>query len=109
MHPRACYVCGAEAVGRCRDCRELYCRAHGRVLCLRCRKSHRLPMVLLAAFGTFPTATCALVGLLYQGLGLDILGPVGVAILVVAAIVTVGAVVVVWRHPEGIAHAERFD
>ena len=109
MLPRPCYVCGAEAVGRCRDCRELYCRAHGRVLCWRCRKSHRVPMVLLAAFGTFPTATCALVGLLYQALSLDIFGPLGVAILVLAGLLTIGAMAVVWRHPEGIAHAERFD
>jgi hypothetical protein len=106
---RVCQVCGAEAVGRCRDCRQLYCRAHGRVLCQRCRRSHRLPMALLAAFGTFPTATCALVGLLYKGLSLDIFGPVGVAILVAAALLTAGAISVVWRHPEGIAHAERFD
>ena len=66
-------------------------------------------MALLAAVGTFPTATCALVGVLYRGLALDIFGPLGVAILVVAALLTVGAISVVWRHPEGIAHAERFD
>jgi hypothetical protein len=66
-------------------------------------------MTLLAAVGTFPTATCALVGLTYKALALDIVGPVGVAILVVAALLTVGAMSVVWRHPEGIAHAERFD
>jgi hypothetical protein len=66
-------------------------------------------MVLLAAVGTFPTATCALVGLLYKALGLDIFGRLGVAILVLAALLTLGAMTVVWRHPEGIAHAERFD
>ncbi len=66
-------------------------------------------MAFLAAVGTFPTATCALVGVLYRGLALDIFGPLGVAILVVAALLTVGAISVVWRHPEGIAHAERFD
>lgn len=66
-------------------------------------------MVLLAAIGTFPTATCALVGVAYQALRLDILGPVGGAILVLAALATLGAVIVVWRHPEGIAHSERFD
>jgi hypothetical protein len=106
---RVCYVCGAEAVGRCRDCRQLYCRAHGRVLCQRCRRSHRLPMTLMAAVGTFPTATCALVGVLYKGLALDIFGPLGVAILVVAGLLTIAAMSVVWRHPEGIAHAERFE
>jgi hypothetical protein len=66
-------------------------------------------MTLLAAVGTFPTATCALVGLLYKGLSLDIFGPLGIGILVAAALLTVGAMSVVWRHPEGIAHAERFD
>jgi hypothetical protein len=66
-------------------------------------------MTLLAAIGTFPTATCALVGLIYKGLALDIFGPLGIAILVVAALLTVGAMSVAWRHPEGIAHAERFD
>ena len=66
-------------------------------------------MALLAAVGTFPTATCALVGVLYKALSLDIFGPLGVAILVVAALLTVAAISVVWRHPEGIAHAERFD
>ncbi len=45
----------------------------------------------------------------YQLLGLDILGPVGVTILLVAAAMTIGAVVVVWRHPEGIAHAEQSE
>jgi hypothetical protein len=79
------------------------------VLCERCKKSHRMPMALLAAVGTFPTATCAMVGLIYQGLGLSVIGPIGVGILVLAAAVTVGAVAVVWRHPEGIAHAERFE
>jgi uncharacterized membrane protein YdcZ (DUF606 family) len=79
------------------------------VLCQKCRKQHRVPMVLLAAFGTFPTATCALVGLLYKGLQLDIFGPLGVAILAAALLLTVGAMAVVWQHPEGIAHAERFD
>jgi hypothetical protein len=66
-------------------------------------------MALLAAFGTFPTATCALVGLLYKALQFDIFGPLGVAILVAAGLLTIGAVSVVWRHPEGIAHAERFE
>ena len=66
-------------------------------------------MTLLAAVGTFPTAACALVGLLYKGLSLDIFGPLGVGILIAAALLTVGAMSVVWRHPEGIAHAERFD
>ena len=66
-------------------------------------------MALMAAFGTFPTATCALVGLLYKGLALDIFGPVGIGILVAAAVLTFLAIAVVWRHPEGIAHAERFE
>ena len=66
-------------------------------------------MALMAAFGTFPTATCALVGLLYKGLSLDIFGPVGLGILAAAAVLTVLAIGVVWRHPEGIAHAERFE
>ena len=109
MAPRVCYLCSDLAVGRCRDCRQLYCRAHGRILCERCRHAHRVPMVLLAAAGTFPTATCALVGLFYQALHLDVVGPLGAAILIAAAGITVGAVVVVWRHPEGIAHAEPFE
>jgi hypothetical protein len=66
-------------------------------------------MTMLAAVGTFPTATCALVGLLYKGLALDIFGPIGVAMLVVAGLITMGAMVVVWRHPEGIANAERLE
>jgi hypothetical protein len=66
-------------------------------------------MTILAAVGTFPTATCALVGLLYQALSLDLIGPIGVGVLVVAALLTAGAMAVVWRHPEGIAHAERLD
>jgi hypothetical protein len=45
----------------------------------------------------------------YQALGLDVLGPLGVLILVVAGLLTIGAVAVVWRYPEGIAHAERFE
>jgi hypothetical protein len=79
------------------------------VLCEACRKSHRVPMTLLAAVGTFPTATCALVGVFYQALNLNIIGPLGVAIVVAAIAITVAAMVVVWRHPEGIAHAERFE
>jgi hypothetical protein len=66
-------------------------------------------MAALAAIGTFPTATCVGVGLVYQALGLDVLGPLGVLILVVAGLLTIGAVAVVWRYPEGIAHAERFE
>jgi uncharacterized membrane protein YdcZ (DUF606 family) len=66
-------------------------------------------MTLMAAVGTFPTATCALVGLLYKALSLDIFGSLGIAILVVAAVLTIGAMSIVWRHPEGIAHTERFD
>ena len=96
-------------MGRCRDCRKLYCREHGRVLCQVCRKSHRLPMVTLAALGTFPTVTCALVGVLYQLLSIDIIGPVGIGVLIAALGITVGAVSIVWRHPEGVAHTERFD
>jgi hypothetical protein len=79
------------------------------VLCERCRKSHRVPMTLMAAFGTFPTATCALVGVFYQALNMNVIGLLGVAILVAAAAITIAAMVVVWRHPEGIAHAEKFD
>lgn len=66
-------------------------------------------MTLLAAVGTFPTATCTLVGLFYQVLNMALIGPVGIGILAAAAAITVAAMVVVWRHPEGIAHAERFD
>jgi len=102
-------VCGGDAIGRCRDCRKLYCRQHGRVLCEACRRSHRVPMTLLAAVGTFPTATCALVGVLYKALNQNVVGPLGVAILIAAALVTVAAMMVVWRHPEGLAHAERFE
>ena len=79
------------------------------MLCLRCKRAHRVPMTLMAAIGTFPTATCALVGLLYQLLELDIFGPIGVGLLAAAGLLTVGAMIVVWRHPEGIAHAERFE
>jgi hypothetical protein len=79
------------------------------VLCERCRKSHRMPMTLMAAVGTFPTATCALVGLFYQALNMNVIGPLGVAILAAALALTVGAMVVVWRYPEGIAHAEKFE
>ncbi|TAK23235.1 MAG: hypothetical protein EPO26_08220 [Chloroflexota bacterium] len=66
-------------------------------------------MALLAAVGTFPTVSCALVGIAYQILRLDLIGSVGWAILGVAAIATIGAVVVVWRHPEGLAHSENLD
>jgi hypothetical protein len=66
-------------------------------------------MTLLAALGTFPTATCALVGIVYKALNQNVVGPLGVAILVAAALVTVAAMTVVWRHPEGLAHAERFE
>jgi hypothetical protein len=66
-------------------------------------------MTLLAAVGTFPTATCALVGLFYQALNLDVIGPLGVAIVAAALAITIAAMLVVWRHPEGIAHAERFE
>jgi hypothetical protein len=66
-------------------------------------------MTLMAAFGTFPTATCALVGVFYQALNMNVIGLLGVAILVAAAAITIAAMVVVWRHPEGIAHAEKFD
>ena len=66
-------------------------------------------MTLLAAVGTFPTATCAMVGVLNRLLGLNVIGPLGLAILIAAAVATIGAMVVVWRHPEGIAHAERFE
>ena len=68
-----------------------------------------MPMALLAAFGTFPTATCAMVGVFYRLLGMNVIGPLGLAILIAAAAITIGAMVVVWRHPEGIAHAERFE
>ena len=66
-------------------------------------------MTLLAAIGTFPTSTCAMVGVFYKALGLNVIGPLGAAILVAAVAITIGAMVVVWRHPEGIAHAERFE
>lgn len=66
-------------------------------------------MVALAAIGTFPTATCAGVGVAYQLLSLNVLGPIGIGIVVVAALLTVGAMSIVWRHPEGIAHAETFE
>ncbi|HZQ97768.1 MAG TPA: hypothetical protein VFC93_03020 [Chloroflexota bacterium] len=102
-------MCGGDAIGRCRDCRRLYCRVHGRVLCEACRRSHRVPMTVLAAIGTFPTATCALTGVVYKALNQNVIGVLGVAILVTAALLTIGAMVVVWRHPEGIAHAERFE
>lgn len=66
-------------------------------------------MTLLAAVGTFPTATCALVGVLNRALGLDVIGPLGLAILAAALLATVAAMVVVWRHPEGVAHSEGFE
>jgi hypothetical protein len=49
------------------------------------------------------------VGLFYQALNMNVIGPLGVAILAAALALTAGAMVVVWRHPEGIAHAERFE
>jgi hypothetical protein len=66
-------------------------------------------MTILAALGTFPTATCALTGVVYKALNQNVIGPVGVAILAAAALLTIGAMTIVWRHPEGIAHAERFE
>jgi hypothetical protein len=66
-------------------------------------------MVGLAALGTFPASTCAFVGVTYQLLGLDLIGPVGVLVIAAALLTTIGAIVVVWRHPEGIAHKDRFD
>ena len=64
-------------------------------------------MVAMAAFGTFPTVSFTLMAIAYQLLGLDILGSIGAAILIVAFVITVAAMAIVWRHPEGIAHAER--
>ena len=68
-----------------------------------------MPMVAMAAFGTFPTATFTLMAIAYQLLGLDILGPIGVGILILSLVITVAAMAVVWRHPEGIAHSERAE
>ncbi len=32
----SCHVCGAEAVGRCENCGNLYCAKHGDGTCARC-------------------------------------------------------------------------
>ncbi|MBM4417445.1 MAG: hypothetical protein FJ033_03910 [Chloroflexi bacterium] len=66
-------------------------------------------MVGLAILGTLPTVACALVGLLYQILRMDITGSAGWVIIVGSMAATIVVAAIVWRHPEGIAHRDNLD
>jgi hypothetical protein len=58
-------------------------------------------MAIGCLFAAFPTVTCVLVGLAYQLLGLDVIGPLGAALLLAALAAAFAIARQVWRHPEG--------
>ena len=58
-------------------------------------------MAVGCLFVTFAVTLCALIGLANRALNLDVIGPVGVALVVVALIAAAALARQVWRRPEG--------
>lgn len=52
-------------------------------------------------FAAFPTVLCALVGIASRLLGLDVIGPMGASLLVLAGAAALLLARQVWLHPEG--------